>query len=694
MVSLELAALALLMIVSWIAGAKAAKLLYAPSVEKLHVRARKMLWWAGYVTIAACASAGVVVYVILTMEPVFWWDRAFLHLPLIGVPVLLMLFAAVPNMALLYRATQTKETEPPNETWRVRASRPALVTPYQLVPLGALATLYFALVPPVPFHWLAVAVPVVLFLLLSCGLWLLQERRSDKAGRPEPKFWLRFWAVRLLRNAFVLAAAVAIAWPFFLNAMKSSRLPAEFDMMTGTADYGGGPASMSGDGHGHAAHAMADGKPPVSVASLTGPRDGIADRQFTLTAEKQTVRLSSGKQVDAWTYNGQIPGPEIRVKQGELVEVKLVNKDIEDGVTIHWHGLDVPNAEDGVAGVTQNAVMPGETYTYRFVAEQAGTFWYHSHQFSKEAVHKGLFGALIVEPRQADGERQDIAVVTHVWDGAGFAIGASDTIQHMAIAPGTPVRLRLINTDDWVRQTYTLVGTDFRVAAIDGTDLNEPGLLRNTRLELLTGGRYDITFTMPDGPVYLNVGLGGKLGLFMSPDGEGDVPAIPATVPFEPQRYGSRTTTPFDADSKFDREFTMILDNKLGFYNGQFNGNNTINGDVFPNTPMYIVREGDLVKTTFVNRSLTDHPMHLHGHHMLVLSRNGKPVTGSPWWSDTLDVAPGETYVVAFRADNPGVWMDHCHNLEHAAAGMTMHLMYEGVTTPYKVGTATSNHPE
>jgi FtsP/CotA-like multicopper oxidase with cupredoxin domain len=106
------------------------------------------------------------------------------------------------------------------------------------------------------------------------------------------------------------------------------------------------------------------------------------------------------------------------------------------------------------------------------------------------------------------------------------------------------------------------------------------------------------------------------------------------------------------------------------------------------------VREGDLVKTTFVNRSFMDHPMHLHGHHVLVLSRNGERVSGSPWWSDTLNVAPGESYEVAFRADNPGIWMDHCHNLDHAAEGMTMHLGYEGVTTPFEAGRATGNRPE
>ncbi len=86
--------------------------------------------------------------------------------------------------------------------------------------------------------------------------------------------------------------------------------------------------------------------------------------------------------------------------------------------------------------------------------------------------------------------------------------------------------------------------------------------------------------------------------------------------------------------------------------------------------------------------------MHLHGHHLLVLSRNGEVVSGSSWWSDTLNVGPGAWYEVALRADNPGVWMDHCHNLDHAAVGMILHLVYTEVTTPYEVGPATPNQPE
>ncbi|HEX2434301.1 MAG TPA: multicopper oxidase domain-containing protein, partial [Gaiellaceae bacterium] len=130
------------------------------------------------------------------------------------------------------------------------------------------------------------------------------------------------------------------------------------------------------------------------------------------------------------------------------------------------------------------------------------------------------------------------------------------------------------------------------------------------------------------------------------------------------------------------------------FINGRPGYHWAINGKLFPETPMYMVSRGDLVKFKIVNDTGSMHPMHLHGHHVLVLSRNGKPTTGSPWWVDTLNVEGHEEYEVAFRADNPGIWMDHCHNLPHARDGLTMHVAYEGVTTPFRLGDGPDNHPE
>ncbi|MDF2646617.1 MAG: multicopper oxidase [Paenibacillus sp.] len=688
----------LFVIFTWIGSVKASRLLYNQSLERMHRKASKLLFWSWFPAIPAAIIIGAIVWMQQSMDSVFWQDRVFIQAPLVILPILTIWVVSVPKLIKLRSLTKQSLAETGaaiEPTIYHRAASPGLIIPFQMTALGALTALYFSLVPPVPFRWLEISIPLAALVLATVGLWWRHQIRFKQVSKMEVYVIPTLWK-RALTMVGVLAVVAGSGYYLFMLAMNNSQLPAEIDMASGTHDYGGQAVTANMTPHNHGIEGMSGSSAKmVSVTDLTGPREGIPDRHFTLTAQKKTVTLSSGKTVDAWTYNGQIPGPELRMKEGELIEVTLVNEDIEHGVTAHWHGLDVPNAEDGVAGATQNAVMPGETYTYRFRAEQVGTFWYHSHQDSQEAVSMGLFGALIVEPKvEALQQVKDITVMTHRWKGSTLTIGASDQLERMTITPGTPVRMRLINTDDWVQQTYTLVGTHFEVAAIDGTELNKPGVLTNTHVVVATGGRHDITFIMPERPVYLNVGGNGSNGILMSPDGKGEIPELPQTVAFDPLQYGNPTSTPFDANSRFDRDFTLILDNKLGFYNRNLDFLYTLNGEVFPNTPMLMVKEGDLVKTTIVNRGNVDHPMHLHGHHVLVLSRNGKPSTGSPWWSDTLAVLPGETYEVAFVANNPGLWMDHCHNLVHAAAGMTMHLMYEGVTTPFSVGSGTINHPE
>lgn len=696
------ASLVLAILLSWIAGNKASVLLYSGTEEKLYLTARKLTLWSIYITLPAACTAISVILLTATSQYEFWLDRLLL-LPLVIIPSLMIWMLAIPRLRRIKQSTGRRTTAPLTVRLRFRAAEPGLIVPFQLSALSSLTALFLSLSTTAPFQMLNAAIPLILLVLVSLTLWITHLNRSSRVSLEGVELKNRPWLRMLSRLTIVAVAAIIGSFPFY-SAMQASRLPETLAMTTGSINYGNGTPIV----HSHSdiensvipamttPSEVGAADKEISVQSLTGPVDGKPDVSYTLTAEKKTVRLSSGKTVDAWTYNGQIPGPELRMREGQLVEVRLINKDIESGVTLHWHGLDVPNAEDGVAGATQNAVMPGESHTYRFLAEQTGSFWYHSHQESKEAVQRGLFGSLVVEPRDGmPSDVKDISVITHVWRGAGFAIGNNDEIERMSIVPGTHVRLRITNTDDWVRQSYRLVGTKFQVAAIDGTELNEPGDLENISLDLITGGRYDVTFIMPETPVYLSVGQSKKLGIYMSRDGQGELPQrIPAMETFDPTHYGAAAPTPIDIHSTFDREFTMVLDNRMGFYNGAFGFYDTINDEVFPNTPMFMVREGEQVKTTIINRGPVDHPMHLHGHHMLVLSRNGEEVTGSPWWSDTLDVAPGETYEVAFIANNPGLWMDHCHNLQHAAAGMTMHLMYEGVTSPYEVGSSTVNHPE
>jgi FtsP/CotA-like multicopper oxidase with cupredoxin domain len=157
--------------------------------------------------------------------------------------------------------------------------------------------------------------------------------------------------------------------------------------------------------------------------------------------------------------------------------------------------------------------------------------------------------------------------------------------------------------------------------------------------------------------------------------------------------YGSPAPTGIDTAHP-DRTFEYVIGRRFGLLDGRPGSWWTINGQLFPDVPMFHVRLGDVVTFRIENRSDEVHPMHLHGHHVVVLSRDGVPATGSPWWVDSLDVRPGEAYEVAFVADNPGIWSDHCHTLAHAVEGLVAHVMYEVVTTPYLIAGSAGNHPE
>jgi FtsP/CotA-like multicopper oxidase with cupredoxin domain len=469
-----------------------------------------------------------------------------------------------------------------------------------------------------------------------------------------------------------------------------SRLPGTYSLEdVGTLDYGGGRPPGQAVPHGAPGHDHA-GMHPVSVTTLKGPR-GVPDARFALTAAHTRVRLPSGRQIDALTFNGRLPGPELRVRRGDLVEVTLRNRDVESGVSLHWHGVDVPNGEDGVSGVTQDAVRPGGRHVYRFRADQAGSFWYHTHQSSAREVKRGLFGAFVVEPAGDAGTGLDLAVLAHQTGGVPTLNGA-DGASRRAVAPGTPVRLRLTNTDS-TRVRFAVSGAPFRVAAIDATDVVGPTPLTDTALDLAAGGRYDVSFEMPARPVVVGIPET-NVRLVLSPDGRASGSTTNPARTFDAATYGRPAPAPFGAASRFQREFEYRIDKSFGFRDGRPGRQWTVNGGVYPDVPIFVVERGDLVKTTIVNETSSIHPMHLHGHHMLVLSRDGRRVTGSPWWVDTLDVGPHERYEVAFRADNPGLWMDHCHNLQHAAEGLTVHLAYAGVTTPFDVGGHSHNRPE
>ena len=459
-----------------------------------------------------------------------------------------------------------------------------------------------------------------------------------------------------------LAIVVPLGWMW-----QQSLLPSSYSVMDmGYEDLGGGAAMPAMH------HAM-------SVSDLVADPKRRPDVTVTLTARKQRFQLASGGEVDGYTVNGTSPGPTIRAVEGQLVQVTLTNANVPDGVTLHWHGVEVTNAEDGVAGVTQDAVAPGGSYTYRFVANHAGTFWYHSHQVSHTQVQRGLLGALVVSPHGP--AIRDALALSHVYAGMPTVNGRAGT-DTVAARPGEKVRVRVINTDNGALRAW-VSGSPYKVLAMDGYDLHGPTALTDQSVLVTAGGRADLEVTAP-----ARVELGAAALIVGS-----DVPPMPQPEDLDLLSYGSPAPLGFDP-SHPDRRFTYSVGRRPGFLDGKPGMWWSINGHLFPDVPMFVVAEGDVVTMTIKNHSGQTHPMHLHGHHAVVLSRNGTAATGSPWWVDSLEVQSGQTYVIAFVADNPGVWMDHCHNLPHAAQGLVAHLMYEGVTTPYKVGGKRDNHPE
>jgi FtsP/CotA-like multicopper oxidase with cupredoxin domain len=467
-----------------------------------------------------------------------------------------------------------------------------------------------------------------------------------------------------------LLIPLAVMW-------NNSRLPDSYDMAAmGYPDYGGGPHGMH-DGMAGMEGMDHHGTP---VKDLIADPDRPADVEETLTVHQDG---------DEFTVNGSSPGPTIDATVGDMVEVTLVNDNVGEGTTLHWHGVDVPNAMDGVAGVTQDAVMPGEQYVYRFVVDRVGTYWYHSHQISHQQVLGGLLGALVVHPEERDPDVLEEVALLHKYNDGPALNGVRGT-KKVEADTGQQVRVRVVNTDNGIAPLW-VSGAPYTVLAVDGTDVNAPTPIDGERFDLPAGGRVDLGITVPSGGA--RVDFAGTTTLVLGKDPEDGDQTLSPEKAVDMLSYGTPADIGFDPAAA-DRRFEYRVGKRPGFLDGRPGMWWTVNGHLFPDVPMYMVNEGDLVVFEIENDSDDSHPMHLHGHHAVVLSRDGEKATGSPWWVDSLEVGVGETYEIAFMADNPGIWMDHCHNLPHAAQGLVSHLMYLGVESSFRIGGTPGNQPE
>ena len=263
---------------------------------------------------------------------------------------------------------------------------------------------------------------------------------------------------------------------------------------------------------------------PISHAPAAAPVTAPALREFTLTAQEVDWDLMPGTTVKAWTFNGTVPGPELRVTEGDTVRVTLVNQ-LSEPTTIHWHGVDVPAEMDGVPGISQQTVAPGASFVYEFVATNPGTRWYHSHQDPEVQVHLGLYGALIIDPRTSPPGtptyNRDYTYILNEWSlaltpavatgaeslplsghGAPFSKQldfdlflmngkAHDGIPPVIVKQGERIRVRLINAGSLVHTMHTH-GQSFKIVATDGNPVPPAAQLTKDSVSIGPGERYDL----------------------------------------------------------------------------------------------------------------------------------------------------------------------------------------------------------
>ena len=279
---------------------------------------------------------------------------------------------------------------------------------------------------------------------------------------------------------------------------------------------------------------------PGVFSSLVRAEGNKSVREFHFSASATRVDLGAGPDFIAWTYNGQVPGPEIRVKEGETLRVVLKNY-LSEGTTIHWHGIPISNAMDAVPGVTQQSVKPGETFVYEFEARPAGTFIYHSHVGYQ--LDQGLYGPLIIEPaKPQESYDREYSLVLEDWvmrDGGGIAgtrrrppmgrgmmggmmrghMGLDarggpllepvydgyavngriyPAIKPLEVKKGDRVKLRLMNVSSATIYYLQLAGHRLTITQTDGNPIKP---VDTDVIRIGMGERYDVMFTA-DNPGY------------------------------------------------------------------------------------------------------------------------------------------------------------------------------------------------
>lgn len=440
------------------------------------------------------------------------------------------------------------------------------------------------------------------------------------------------------------------------------------------------------------------------------PSTARAAPAYRLTPAPAIVNLVGAEFPDTavWAYGGQVPGPQLRLRQGETLRVDVTNG-LDEPTTVHWHGLRLPNGMDGVPELTQAPIAPGTSFSYEFKVQDAGTFWYHPHVRTTEQLGRGLYGALIVDEANPPKVDRDVTWVIDDWRLTNEAVIAEPfdsgmdlshggrsgntitvngkLIDKVPVRAGERVRLRLINVANARVFGLRFDGENPTVIALDGHPVT-PHTPDGNMIVLASGQRADVIidfsakpgstttitdayspryayefakFVYADGKPLRESPLDAPIALAANPVPEPDLAAAQKhEITIDGGAMGTMRNAVFKGD---------LLDIGELVQHGKIWSLNGVAAHSTKMAPMLSLKHGASHVIRMLNNTGWDHPMHLHGHAFRILTRNGKAVPHTPW-ADTVLLAPRDDVEVALVADNPGDWLYHCHILEHHAAGM------------------------
>jgi FtsP/CotA-like multicopper oxidase with cupredoxin domain len=426
--------------------------------------------------------------------------------------------------------------------------------------------------------------------------------------------------------------------------------------------------------------------------------------ELDLDARVAMQSFAPGTTTPAWTYNGNVPGPLIRAHVGDHVLVHFSNHLPEDS-TVHWHGIRLTADMDGVPGHTQPPVKTGGSFDYSFVVPDAGLFWYHPHVDSAAQVGDGLYGAILVEDPAAPDASQaatlgdDLVLVLSDIDvnpdgslgdpqsggdfGTLFGRQGDTLLVNGRVKPtvlarvGLRQRWRIVNAAKSRYYQLALDGNTFTLVGVDGGFIEAP-LPNQERIVVVPGGRADVVVEPKGAPgstatvhwIPYDRGYGST---YMIPPADVFYVKLTDDAPYaeeQPLPARLRTIPPLDISNAGARSISLtqdIVDGKLVL---------GINGVPASMAQSLEAKVGTTEVWTIQNTMDFDHPFHIHGFFFQPLDPKTDAPPASPQWLDTYNVPQHQTVQLAIKYDDrPGMWMFHCHILDHADAGMMGMLM-------------------